>query len=455
MVARAREVRWWMAWRSVTQNIEWLTIHRDAVTSVHPAHHMIDIDFDGSLRLVKQYDPDKHVKPYVDMGIDVIPCIDFYVSSRSKSESAIMQGLVEGDADILQNLQQTAATLAKIAHEHRFAGYVVDYEPSFDYTERHAQGLTKFLSILKQELSTFDAVQARVSMSGATMKQVTKKFRVGVCVSDWGIIDVRKDSFATIYQSALDFGDIDFLMSMGYTYYPPQPGLDGFMELEKRCALVAALFKEHTTIGIGVAANDSRFSNWFSLGDDAIADFIRSLAKTCDVNAISLWGRWYTEPENKVEKFTAPLVDFLKHGPPAYVEDENEDLSKGQNALDSCEHHFFMAPSERALYCKKCAVVKKTGLSDRALTAVADVTTRSTVTEIIYAGYGAEGEIPCDVTEVVRKQFAEGQRCFRASNDIFGDPHPNLLKSLFVVWKKGGRTHSGIVREHSEQAIEL
>lgn len=75
-------------------------------------------------------------------------------------------------------------------------------------------------------------------------------------------------------------------------------------------------------------------------------------------------------------RFTAPLVDFLKHGPPAYVEDENEDLSKGQNALDSCEHHFFMAPSERALYCKKCAVVKKTGLSDRALTAVADVTTR-------------------------------------------------------------------------------
>lgn len=47
-------------------------------------------------------------------------------------------------------------------------------------------------------------------------------------------------------------------------------------------------------------------------------------------------------------------------------------------------------------------------------------TVGSTVTEIIYAGYGAEGEIPCDVTEVVRKQFAEGQRCFRASNDIFG-----------------------------------
>lgn len=302
-----------MAWHSMNQNIPWLRNNRDAVTSVHPGHHLFDVDLDGSLNIGKGYTFDEHVKPYLDMDIDVMPCIDVRVSSRDESQSAIFQGILQGDDDILARIRETAAVLAKLATEQNFSGFVVDYEPSFAYTLEHVEALMKFISILKEELSSVDTAEVEVTASGKVNNAKSmQKRRVGVCISNWGIIDVTRDDFAKCYQTRVENGGADFLMSMGYTYFPPEPGYEGFAELEKRCGLVSSLFEERATIGFGLAANDKRFENWFSLEDKAIPEFVRSISENDKVSSLSLWGRWYTEPEHKVDRFTAPLVEFLK-----------------------------------------------------------------------------------------------------------------------------------------------
>lgn len=307
-----REVRWWMAWRSMNHNIKWLEDNRKSITTVHPAHHLVDVELDGTLKVGKDYAFDQHVKPYLDQGLDVMPCIDFVVSSREACQSAIYQGLVQGDSAILASLRATVAELAKFANDQKFSGFVIDYEPSFAYTLEHVEALQKFVGMLKAELSKYDKEFAELCAPDA----FAQRRRVGVCVSNWGIIDVLKEDFAKVYQTPPDEGGADFLMSMAYTYYPPEAGSEGFAELAKRCAVIASLFGTRATIGFGVASNNKLFGNWFSSPDDnEVANFVRSVPKY-GASAISLWGMWYRQedPDSQIDKFSQPLAEFLSDG---------------------------------------------------------------------------------------------------------------------------------------------
>jgi hypothetical protein len=82
------------------------------------------------------------------------------------------------------------ASLASVAHANGFDGYICDYEPASDYTERHAQLYAEFLQALS-----------------AAMHAVGKQ--AGFCSAGWGILD-----FWSAYRST----KVDICTSMTPTY---------------------------------------------------------------------------------------------------------------------------------------------------------------------------------------------------------------------------------------------
>merc|ERR1712151_123866 len=54
-----------------------------------------------------------------------------------------------------------------------------------------------------------------------------------------------------------------------------------------------------------------------------------------------------------------------------------------------------------------------------------------------------------DVTGTVRSLFNNGQRSFSASNSVFGDPRRGTVKSLTIVYRRGGQY---ITRSVAERA---
>lgn len=70
--------------------------------------------------------------------------------------------------------------------------------------------------------------------------------------------------------------------------------------------------------------------------------------------------------------------------------------------------------------------------------------------QIVSATFGQN-----DVTDVVKTAYANGQRDFKAENEIFVDPKPDVRKGLTVKWIHNGETDSGVSPKGADKAISI
>ena len=60
-----------------------------------------------------------------------------------------------------------------------------------------------------------------------------------------------------------------------------------------------------------------------------------------------------------------------------------------------------------------------------------------------------------DVTDVVKTAYANGQRDFKAENDIFVDPKPDVRKGLTIHWVHNGEHDDGVSPKGADRAIKI
>jgi hypothetical protein len=59
------------------------------------------------------------------------------------------------------------------------------------------------------------------------------------------------------------------------------------------------------------------------------------------------------------------------------------------------------------------------------------------------------------VTDTVKTAYANGQRDFKAENEIFVDPKPDVRKGLTIRWISNGETGSGVSPKGADKAIAV
>lgn len=95
--------------------------------------------------------------------------------------------------------------------------------------------------------------------------------------------------------------------------------------------------------------------------------------------------------------------------------------------------------------------MKQTGLTLKDHEAASRDDKELTRIAVVHAGHAVDHETPRDVTDAVRERLHKGQRHFEASDKLVEGRdclHPSTrVKSLFIVWTKNGRAHSGLVRD--------
>lgn len=288
------EARWWMNWRLPDSNVEWINAHAGAVTTVHPAHRMINVDGDGSWHLDQWFNYEDDIVPLFSTHVDIMPVVDF---GHYIEDAAIYRAFVLGEQAVFDNLLATAYSLAELAVSHNYSGYMLDYEPFFEATLEHAQAFLSYTSIVKHAI---DSVDSRIKPSAFGYPYR----RVGICLSDWGIIDVTDDDMAAAYAKT----NADFVMSMGYTYFLVEEGDAGFEQLKLRAMYMKSIFPtDSITIGVSVQIRHPKTEWWWNADNGAVDRYIEEL-HAIGIPAISVWGMWDNPPEDPdIMLFADPL----------------------------------------------------------------------------------------------------------------------------------------------------
>lgn len=288
------ESRWWMNWRLPETNVAWINKYPGSITTVHPAHNIFVVEHSGGYRIDQWFRYEDHITPYFALNVDVMPVIDF---DRADGESAIFSAFVLGDQQVLNALMATAQDLANTAVAWNFSGYVLDYEPYWEATVEHTEAYLSFAAMVKHAIN---AVDNRIDpgASGYSYR------RVGICVSDWGIIDVTDDLQAEAYARS----NMDFIMSMGYTYFLQEDGDAGFAEAKRRALRMKTRFpNQDVTIGISVESGNVKTDRWYVASDNEIDDYI-SFLHDIGIQALSVWGMWYYPDEDpEITRFANPM----------------------------------------------------------------------------------------------------------------------------------------------------
>jgi hypothetical protein len=131
------------------------------------------IQDDGSLKRITDEDIATSARPLLQQNLTVhfvMSITDVSIASRNY-HSAIQE-------------------LAAILQEHRFTGYLCDYEPSLNYSRAHAEAYGEFLTSLSAALHTVNG-------------------QSGFCSAGWGILD-----YWDVYRTA----NVDIATSMTPTY---------------------------------------------------------------------------------------------------------------------------------------------------------------------------------------------------------------------------------------------
>lgn len=288
------EGRWWMNWRMPHTNVAWINKYSGSITTVHPAHNMLVVEKDGGYRMDRWFVYQDDITPYFALNVDVMPVVDFDVQN---GQSAIYSAFILGDQQVLEALTVTARDLAEIAVSHNYSGYMLDYEPYWEPTVEHTQAYLSFSAMVKHAI---DAVDNRIDpfSPGYAYR------RVGICISDWGIIDATDQFQAEAYAKS----NVDIFMSMGYTYFPPEDGDAGFAELRHRALRMKRVFANHSvTIGISPEKSNIKADRWYAASTDTIDGYIEFLHEV-GIPAISVWGHWDFPPEDpEIARFAIPL----------------------------------------------------------------------------------------------------------------------------------------------------
>lgn len=292
------EARWWVNWRLAASNVAWIKDHPKSVTAIHPAHNLFVIQMDGVLTIDRWFRAERDLVPYKEEipHIHVIPSVDF---KWNGSHSAIHAAYNLGDSAVYDNLMASAAQLADLAVFYDFAGFMLDYEPYFDYSVTHTQAYMAFFHAVKNAIKDADR---RIVPGGSYRYR-----RVGLCLSDWGIIDVTREEMAAEFRKA----DADILMSMGYTYFMPAEGEDGFAELRDRVVHMKSTFPtEKVTIGVSVEVGNAKTWRWYNAGQTFVDQYV-SFIRDVGIASISVWGMWDTYNErpqdSDIELFAQPF----------------------------------------------------------------------------------------------------------------------------------------------------
>merc|ERR1719262_1353138 len=119
------------------------------------------IQHDGTLKIDDWYIYEEDITPYFELNVDIMPNIDFRHVSE---QSAIYSAFVLGDQQIFDQIVATCHELAEMAVKFNFSGYVLDYEPYFDYSIEHTRAYLSFASIMKHAI---DGVDSRISPDSA------------------------------------------------------------------------------------------------------------------------------------------------------------------------------------------------------------------------------------------------------------------------------------------------
>lgn len=302
------ESRWWMNWRLTESNIAWIKKYPNAITTVHPCHNMFYIGMDGVLNEDRWFRPEKHIAPYKREvpHIDLMPVLDFRWTS---TDSAIYSAFVLGNEAVYAQLVETAQAVADKIVEFDFSGIILDYEPYHDYSMDHVQGYLSFISMVKNAV---DDADRRIVPGGSYHHR-----RVGICLSNWGIINVVNEEQAALYAKS----DADILMSMGYTYFMPAEGEAGFADLRKRVIhMKKTLPLEKVTIGMSVETGNVKSPRWWQAGQDLVDEYV-SFIRDMGVMSVSVWGMWDTYNERTEDKditvFADPFAyNFVEKGHP-------------------------------------------------------------------------------------------------------------------------------------------
>lgn len=60
-----------------------------------------------------------------------------------------------------------------------------------------------------------------------------------------------------------------------------------------------------------------------------------------------------------------------------------------------------------------------------------------------------------DVTDVVKTAYANGKRDFKAEDDIFTDPKPDVRKGLTIRWIHNGETGSAVGTKGADKTLSI
>jgi len=132
-LAHCRNVRWYLAASRVSQNVEFIKQHRNALTGVYPCCGGFTIDCSG--KLVVGANVKAETDPLKALGVKVIYTL-----------SGPCEALVK-NGDILKTVNETVAAVVAM----NWDGIMVDYEPS-DYRREHAQAYANYLAALAKGL---------------------------------------------------------------------------------------------------------------------------------------------------------------------------------------------------------------------------------------------------------------------------------------------------------------
>ena len=233
--------RWYVNWNLVDQNVLFAKTHKGMFSGFYPCCNKFTVLSNNTF---SSEHTDEEVKaslnPYSALGLDVFPTLDLQEDYLN-----IYSTIPNGFDAVIKNA--TANTV-----RNNFDGYMVDYEPS-NSTIAHAQAYAKFLSNLTASLHA-------------------QNKRIGVDLSNWGILDMYH-LYAPI--------DIDIFTSMG-TY----SGSDIDANVKVVNQMVSVLNTSRISIGIGSMSTtpDANY-NWTEYTLNVFLDFLQD----SNITGVDIW----------------------------------------------------------------------------------------------------------------------------------------------------------------------
>jgi len=263
-----RRVNWYMSSGAITANIQFLQNNSNAITGFYMCCNSFTFEANGTFtgmedeQLINQTSPLLMVNPNLELLYVIgISNISIYTGSWVNG--------IEAAVDTLDRLS---------SYLH---GYIVDYEPSYNYSLNHSQAYANFLGAFKQAL-----------------EKRNKLFLLGTDVAGWGILDKY---------SILNSSNLDIYTSMTPTYFGTNLSLNEQFVLTE----ISSFPINSIGIGIGSMLAPNEKPEWnYNYTETSLSSFLQFLINNA-INRVDIWRADIDHYSTTVDYYFTLLQQFL------------------------------------------------------------------------------------------------------------------------------------------------